>query len=107
VEAYPDMLFRSSSVRETGDGAIEVTGDLTLHGTTRSIRFITSPVLDGGWLTASAEIDFLQSDFGIKPYSAMLGAVKNRDGAKLLIRLVASPVATDENRSAEASGSDE
>lgn len=107
VEAYPDMLFRSTSVRQFGNGSIEVSGDLTLHGSTRSIRFTTSPALEGGSLTASAEIDFLQSDFGIKPYSAMLGAVKNQDGAKLLVRLVATPVAPGEDRPAETSGSDE
>jgi polyisoprenoid-binding protein YceI len=107
VQAHPDMAFHSTSVRATGDGSIEVTGDLTLHGVTRSISFRTSPVLVEGTLSAEAEIDFLQSDFGIKPYTAMLGAVKNQDGAKLLVRLVATPVAADQSSSAGPGQSDE
>ena len=96
VQAYPDMTFRSTSVRQVDGGAVEVTGDLTLHGTTRTVRFITTPELAAGVLTATAEIDFLQSDFGIKPYSAMLGAVKNQDGARLLVRLVAVQAPTED-----------
>ena len=41
VQAYPNVTFRSTSVRQVDGGAIEVTGDLTLHGTTRSVRFVS------------------------------------------------------------------
>jgi polyisoprenoid-binding protein YceI len=96
VQAHPEMAFRSRSVRATGDNEVEITGDLTLHGTTRSVRFTTAPTVDGDVLAATAELDFLQSDFGIKPYSAMLGAVKNQDGAKLVVRLVAVRAPSDD-----------
>jgi len=107
VATYPEMAFRSTAVRDLGGGSIEVIGDLTLHGTTRSISFVTSPNLDGGPLSADAEIDFLQSDFGIKPYSAFLGSVKNQDGAKLIVHLVAASAATEEIVADEPSGAGE
>lgn len=34
---YPTLTFRSSTVRETTGGGLEVTGDLTIHGVTHRI----------------------------------------------------------------------
>jgi len=39
----------------------------------------------------AAESGFKQSDFGIKPFSAMLGAVRNKDEAVLYIDIFAAP----------------
>ena len=39
-------------------------------------------------LTIAGRVRFKQSDFGIEPYSAMLGAVRNKDGVELVINLV-------------------
>jgi len=37
AERYPQAEFTSTSIRQTGDGEFEVTGELTLHGVTREI----------------------------------------------------------------------
>lgn len=37
VEKYPELTFRSKSVKPAGDGELQVTGDLTIHGTTREV----------------------------------------------------------------------
>src|SRR5699024_3641034 len=37
METYPEITFRSTKVSATGSGSLEVTGDLTIKGTTRSI----------------------------------------------------------------------
>ncbi len=37
AETYPELTFKSTSVRETDDDAFEIVGDLTMHGVTRSI----------------------------------------------------------------------
>lgn len=39
VEKFPALTFRSTGVRSKGDGKLAVTGDLTIHGVTRSIEF--------------------------------------------------------------------
>ncbi len=39
VEQYPKMTFKSTSIERDGDDEYEVTGDLTLHGVTRSETF--------------------------------------------------------------------
>ncbi len=36
---YPAMMFRSTAVARTGADTANVTGDLTLHGVTRSVTF--------------------------------------------------------------------
>jgi hypothetical protein len=68
---YPEVRFRSTEVTRSGEG-YRVAGELSLHGKTRTITFDARP--DGERL--SAEITLHQPDFGIKPYSAMLGTLK-------------------------------
>jgi len=91
VAAYPEMSFVSRTVRPASDGSVEVTGDLTLHGTSKRVVFTVRPQANGTEVQAHAEITFNQSDFGIKPYRAMLGMVGNQDEAKLIVTLVAVP----------------
>ena len=62
-------------MEQAGDG-LEVAGDLTLAGTTRPISFTIVPGADGA-LAASAVVK--QSDWGMKPYSALFGALKVLD----------------------------
>ena len=37
VEKYPTLIFKSTSVKRTGDGKLQVIGDLTLAGVTKSV----------------------------------------------------------------------
>jgi len=66
--------FTSSSVSEA-DGGLAVKGDLEMGGTSKPVDFVVSS--DGGAVTASTTIK--QSDWGIKPYSALFGALKVND----------------------------
>jgi hypothetical protein len=68
--------FRSTEVSRAGEGRLSVTGDLTLVGNTHPVTF-ELVVEDDGRVTGSAA--FKQSDWGIKPYSALFGALKVAD----------------------------
>lgn len=68
---YPKIEFRSVSVVRDGDRA-RIEGDLTLHGVTSPISVEARD--DGKCWTAKIVLD--QRKFGIKPFSAMLGALK-------------------------------
>jgi polyisoprenoid-binding protein YceI len=50
VEKFPTLSFKSTRVARSGDGELAVTGDLTIHGVTRSVVFAvegpSSPVKD-------------------------------------------------------------
>jgi polyisoprenoid-binding protein YceI len=68
---YPKIQFRSVSVVRDGNRA-RVEGDLTLHGVTQQISLDAHD--DGERWSAKVVLD--QRKFGIKPFSAMLGALK-------------------------------
>jgi polyisoprenoid-binding protein YceI len=72
-----DIAFRSSAVEVAPDGgALRVRGDLELLGASRPIAFDLAAGEDGR-LTGSAR--FRQSDWGIKPFSALFGTLKVAD----------------------------
>ncbi len=68
---YPKIEFRSVSVARDGDQA-RIEGDLTLHGVTNPISVDARD--DGKQWNAKLVLD--QRKYGIKPFSAMLGALK-------------------------------
>jgi polyisoprenoid-binding protein YceI len=75
------IAFRSSAVRAV-DGGLELAGDLTMGGTTRPI----SARLDmDGEGNVSGTIPVTQSDWGIKPYRGLMGALKVRDDLEIVI----------------------
>jgi polyisoprenoid-binding protein YceI len=39
AEQFPTLSFRSTQVKQTSDGELAVTGDLTIHGVTREVVF--------------------------------------------------------------------
>jgi polyisoprenoid-binding protein YceI len=69
-----EIEFRSTGV-SGDDGALAVTGELTMGGKSKTVDFVVSE--DGGKLAGSAAVK--QSDWGIKPYSALFGALKVND----------------------------
>lgn len=87
VARYPTMSFVSTSVEKSGD-KVTLTGDFTLHGVTRPIKMPISVKIDGNTLTGEGKVRMKQSDWGIQPYSAFLGAVKNKDEIVLNVLLV-------------------
>jgi hypothetical protein len=66
---YPGIRFVSTKVTDT-----EVVGQLTLMGVTKELKGTRSS--QGGKRVAEFKVD--QRDFGITPYSAMLGAIRLR-----------------------------
>jgi polyisoprenoid-binding protein YceI len=73
LEGAP-IAFRSTAVEVAG-GSLAVEGELTLAGATRPIAFDLN-VADGR-LRATAVVT--QTDFGMKPYSTLFGALKVAD----------------------------
>jgi polyisoprenoid-binding protein YceI len=75
--------FRSTEGRIAADGArISVEGELELVGRARPIAFDLA-VGGDGTLSGSATVQ--QTDWGIKPYSTLFGALKVADGVEVVI----------------------
>jgi hypothetical protein len=78
-----DIEFRSTEVQPAADGAgISVRGELKLVGNTRPVAFDVRFSADGR-LSASAALR--QSDWGIKPYSTLFGALKVADEVEVVL----------------------
>ncbi len=65
-----------------GDGVLRVEGDLTLLGATRPIALDVAVADDGA---IRGDVVITQSDWGIKPYSTLFGALKVSDEVELAI----------------------
>jgi polyisoprenoid-binding protein YceI len=75
-----DIGFRSTSVEHNGD-TLTVTGDLTLVGATRPIAFDLS-LTDG---RVAGVVVVKQTEWGMKPYTALFGALKVADEVRVEI----------------------
>lgn len=75
---FPEIRFTAREVSETF-----VEGTLTLHGVSREIRIPLRSAGDDAW----AEFELDQRDFRIKPYQAMLGALKVAPVVKVVARV--------------------
>ncbi len=74
-----DITFES-----TGVSGESVKGNLTINGKTQPVT-LNLTVDDSG--RAHATTSFNQTQFGLKPFSAMLGALKVKDGVDITIDL--------------------
>jgi hypothetical protein len=70
-ERYSQATFRSTKVEAAGDG-YSVVGLLDLHGVVKEVRFAAERKGD----RAVAHIALNQPDFRIKPFRAMMGALR-------------------------------
>lgn len=68
---FSKISFRSTAV-ERQNGAYRIRGNLDLHGAVRDVQFTVTP--NAG--RANAKVTLNQPDFNIKPYRAMLGALR-------------------------------
>jgi polyisoprenoid-binding protein YceI len=73
--------FRSGEVREA-PGGFSVRGELSIHGRQSPVTFDLAMDDDG---RVSGRATVTQSAFGIKPYSALFGALKVADDVTVLI----------------------
>ena len=81
VEKFPTITFKSTAVKEVEKGKLLVTGDLMMHGVTKSITFpITNAGTRAGMKPGSVVAGFIdgalkinRNDFGIKTYPGVLG----------------------------------
>jgi polyisoprenoid-binding protein YceI len=79
---HPQITFQSTAITGDVTGAT-VSGDVTIAGATRPSRLRLTAGPDPDRVAGMATI--VQSDHGIKPYSALLGALKVRDAVEIEI----------------------
>ena len=85
ADQHPEAVFVSDSFRPAADGGGgEIGGALTLRGQSRPLRL---EVKQTGTDRYHAETQVIQSDYGIKPYTAFLGALRVRDAIDVTVEV--------------------
>jgi polyisoprenoid-binding protein YceI len=74
------ISFRSTSVEQSANG-LSVQGNLSIGSETRPVAFELS--MDGN--RVQGIVPLTQREFGIKPFSAMMGALKVRDDVEIVV----------------------
>ena len=96
VDKYPQIAYeatRISTENETnGQSNIVLLGQLSLHGVTRPQALPARVVGTGDMLRAFGEFSLRQSNYGIKPVSAVGGGLKVKDEVTLSFDIVARRV---------------
>ncbi len=97
VEKFPTATFEAKRVTKLdelskrGLPKYKFEGNFTLHGTTKALEFAADVEVVKGWNHLRGGFAILQSVYGIKPYSKMLGAVGVADRLLIYGDLVVAP----------------
>jgi polyisoprenoid-binding protein YceI len=89
VEKFPESSFELTGLKQAADGSYEVSGNLTLTGTTRNITFPATTTVTGDKARIHAKFDLNRKDFGIV-YPGMADDLI-RDEVVIELKLEAAP----------------
>jgi len=81
ADRYPEATFSAAGFDPGQDGGT-VSGTLTLAGESRPLRLDVQRTSAGGYRATGS---VRQSDFGIKPYTAFLGALRVSDVVRIVV----------------------
>lgn len=83
----PEIRYTADAIEKTGDG-YRLTGSLDIRGTSREhVIDVHTEDLGDSW-RMSVESTIRQSDYGIKPYSLLMGSVHVADDVRLCFSAV-------------------
>ncbi|MGH8976087.1 MAG: YceI family protein [Acidimicrobiia bacterium] len=77
------ITFRSTGGATVNGTRASIPGEMTINGTTRPMT--VDVTLDGGKARANFKVN--QTDFGIKPFKAFMGALKVRDDVEVQLEV--------------------
>lgn len=93
TSTFPEITYDSQgvSVKSPADrsGDIVLLGQLTLHGVTRPQKIPAKIAVAGDLLRAFGEFSLRQSDYNIKPVSAVAGGLKVKDEVTFIYDIAA------------------
>lgn len=73
------ITFESTSVQPKDDSAATVVGNLSIAGQSRQVSLDLTVEPDGTGARLRGRVPIVQSNFGVKPFTAMMGALKVKD----------------------------
>ena len=92
---YPDITLVSQHIDAVATGSqVRADVQVTVRGQTHTLSVPVSYSLANGDLTASGDLLIKQTDLGLTPFSAMLGALAVQDELRVKFRIVARAATT-------------
>jgi len=82
--AFPTISFQSSRCAAAGDKTA-VSGTLKVHGVGKAVTATMVIRVEGSTLAASGAFSATHEDFGMKPFTALLGALRNDTNLKFTV----------------------
>jgi polyisoprenoid-binding protein YceI len=76
ADTEPEATYRSAEFVADGNGGGSAEGELTLHGQTRPVTVTVTAEGEGSYRGTATVV---QTEYGIKPYTGFLGALKVAD----------------------------
>ena len=93
ISRYPEIVFMSTKVSasRTAEGRYQasISGNLSLHGVTRGHTINAQVTVNESSLRAQGEFSLRQTDYNIKPVSAVGGTLRMKDELKLSFDITA------------------
>ena len=89
ASSFPSIEFRAEEIT-TETGGYRLRGPVTIHGTTRpaEVTVAVSPGETGQRIDAEATV--AQTDYGVKPFSMMMGTMKVADAVTVALSATVS-----------------
>jgi polyisoprenoid-binding protein YceI len=86
-DLFPTITFRSTSCAVVEGDQVDVSGDLSVHGVSRPTTARMTIHADRDRFTARGTFTAYHADFGIKPFSGAMGAVRNAEPLEFVLDL--------------------
>lgn len=88
ADKHPTATFASSQSTRSGS-QLTIVGELTIAGTARRVSLAVQLAEQADGVRATCAFTVKQTDFGIKPYSAMMGQLKVADEVQVELAVTA------------------
>jgi len=88
AQQFPSISFESTGCQLLDENTLRVSGDMSIVNEVRSWDVDIDFTAQTNAFYMSSVIDFTHSDFGIEPYSAFFGAVRNAEPLKITFDMV-------------------
>jgi polyisoprenoid-binding protein YceI len=92
TDRFPSIVYECTRVSASGSDSrywAALSGELTLHGTTRATPVTARVSLNGNFLRASGDFSLRQSDYEITLATAAAGTIRVKDELKFTFDIVA------------------
>jgi hypothetical protein len=86
---FPQIVVRSVRLETAAGEAVSAHAEVEVRGSPHAVLFPARYELRGDEIMASGELPLKQSELGLTPFSAMLGALQVQDEMRVRFRIVA------------------